>query len=68
MFNEKLIEDVKAEAYSVAVETGSRSAVSLVLELYPEQAENILMQVSARLEFSGYSRRAELMEKLTKEI
>ena len=50
MINEQQVNDVKHEAYQVAIRDGSRAAFNLVIELYPEQAENILMQLSVLLE------------------
>lgn len=68
MINEKQINDVRAEAYQVAIRDGSRAAFNLVMELYPEQAENILMQVSVQLEAMKHPRLSASIDRLMKTI
>lgn len=68
MINEKQINDVRAEAYSVAIRQGSRAAFDLVMELYPEQAENILMQVSVQLEATRYPRQSASLDRMANSL
>lgn len=68
MINEQQVNDVKHEAYHVAIRSGSRAAFNLVMELYPEYAENILMQVSVQLEAMKHPRLSAGIDRLMKEI
>lgn len=68
MINEQQINEVKNEAYHVAIRDGSRAAFNLVMELYPEQAENILMQVSVLLEATRHPRLSAGIDRLMKTI
>lgn len=68
MINEKQINDVRHEAYCVALRDGSRAAFNLVMELYPEQAENILMQVSVQLEAMKHPRLSAGIDRLANSL
>lgn len=68
MINEQQVDDVKHEAYQVAIRSGSRAAFTLVMELYPEQAENILMQVSVLLEATRYTGLSARIDRLAKTL
>lgn len=68
MINEQQIDEIKNEAYHVAIREGSRAAFILVVELYPEQAENILMQVSVLLEAMQRPRLSAGIDRLMKTI
>lgn len=68
MINEKQINDVRDEAYHTAIENGSRAAFNLVVDLYPEQAENILYQVSVKLEATGNTKLSNGIDKLIKTL
>ncbi|QPI18208.1 hypothetical protein POP15_160 [Pectobacterium phage POP15] len=68
MINEQQVNDVKHEAYQVAIRDGSRAAFALVMELYPEQAENILMQVSVLLEATRHTKLSAGIDKLAKTL
>lgn len=68
MINEQQIDEIKNEAYHVAIRDGSRAAFNLVMELYPEQAENILMQISVLLEATRHPRLSAGIDRLMKTI
>lgn len=68
MINEQQVNDVVKEAYQVAIREGSRAAFILVVELYPEQAENILMQVSVLLEATRYPKLSAGIDRLAKSL
>lgn len=68
MINEKQVNDVRAEAYQVAIREGSRAAFNLVMDLYPEQAENILMQLSVLLEATRHAKLSAGIDKLAKTL
>jgi|AGFT01.1.fsa_nt_gi hypothetical protein len=68
MINEQQIDEIKNEAYHVAIREGSRAAFILVVELYPEQAENILMQVSVLLEATRYPKLSAGIDRLAKSL
>lgn len=68
MINEKQVNDVRAEAYQVAIREGSRAAFNLVMDLYPEQAENILMQLSVLLEATRHTKLSTGIDKLAKTL
>ena len=68
MIDEKQIDDVKTEAYKIAVSLGSRAAVAFVVDVYPEQARNILMQVSVQLEAMKHSKLSSMIDKLTENL
>lgn len=68
MINEQQIDEIKNEAYHVAIRDGSRAAFNLVMELYPEQAENILMQTSVLLEAMRHPRLSAGIDRLMKTI
>lgn len=68
MINEKQINDVRDEGYRTAITNGSRAAFNLVVDLYPEQAENILYQVSIKLEATGHTKLSNGIDKLIKTL
>ncbi|QYC52639.1 hypothetical protein [Salmonella phage SSBI34] len=68
MINEKQINDIRDEAYQVAIRDGSRAAFIFVTDLYPEQAENILMQVSVLLEATKHTKLSNGIDKLAKTL
>lgn len=68
MINEQQVNDVKHEAYQVAIREGSRAAFNLVMDLYPEHAENILMQVSVLLEATQHSKLSAGIDRLAKSL
>lgn len=68
MINESQINDVRNEAYQVAIRDGSRAAFNLVVELYPEQAENILMQLSVLLEATRHPRLSAGIDRLASSL
>lgn len=68
MINESQINDVVKEAYQEAIRNGSRAAFILVVELYPEQAENILMQLSVLLEATRYPKLSAGIDRHTKSL
>lgn len=67
MINEKTINDVREEVLAVAVESGARQAFWKAADLYPEQAENILNQVSVKLEQMGKLKTSERLDQIIKE-
>lgn len=68
MINESQINDVRNEGYRVAVRDGSRAAFTMVMDLYPEYAENILMQISVQLEANKHPRLSAGIDRLMKTI
>lgn len=66
--NETMINQVRDEALHVAIEKGSRQAIDFVSEMFPQHSAVILPQVSVKLEMMGYARRADVMERLLKEL
>lgn len=68
MVNEKLINWARDEIYATALESGSRKAFRMLLDLYPDKVDFIVSQVSVKLEYEGYTERALRLEKLAKEF
>lgn len=68
MINESQINDVRNEAYQVAIRNGSRAAFKMVVELYPEQAENILMQLSVLLEATKHTKLSAGIDRLANSL
>lgn len=68
MSNEQQVNEVKYEAYQVAIRSGSRSAFNLVIDLYPEEAEEILSRLSVTLEATGHTKLSAGIDKLAKQI
>lgn len=68
MSKEIQIKEVHDEAYRTAKRTGSRSAFTLVMDLYPEEAEVILSRLSVTLEATGHTKLSAGIDKLAKQI
>ena len=68
MINEQQVNEVKNEAYRVAVRDGSRAAFNMVMDLYPEQAENILMQLSVLLEATKHTKLSAGIDRLANSL
>lgn len=68
MISESQINDIRNEAYQVAIRNGSRAAFNLVMELYPEQAENILMQLSVLLEATKHTKLSAGIDRLANSL
>lgn len=62
------IKQVQDEAYRTAKRAGSRAAFNLVMDLYPEEAESILIGLSVTLEATGYTKLSAGIDKLAKQI
>lgn len=68
MISESQVNDIRNEAYQVAIRNGSRAAFNLVMELYPEQAENILMQLSVLLEATKHTKLSAGIDRLANSL
>lgn len=68
MSKEIQLKEVHDEAYRTAKANGSRAAFTLVMDLYPEEAETILGRLSVTLEATGHSKLSSGIDKLAKQI